>query len=251
MPVFQIGERQIAYTLRRSATVKRATLTVTPGSFELVVPEASTETQIEAVLHRRRAWILETVVTMQERARAQARVYRFITGAKVPYRGRMMRMTVEPFDGSLVEVNFRNGFLIRTPHDLPESAADAVIESALRLWLRRRVRDDAKELVEKHGARSGLKPRGIRIKDQKHLWGACGQDRQIHLNWHLIFAPRPVLEYAVVHELCHLRHRNHGADFWGLVGSILPEWETRKRWLDENEHLLGWERPELSRLGSY
>lgn len=246
MPVFQIGERQIAYNLRRSEKAKRATITVTPASFELIVPEAATEAQIEAVLHRRRAWIIQTVAAMQERAKAQARVYRFTTGAKVPYRGRMMRMTVEPFNGTLVEVSFRNGFLIRTPRDLPDDAADAVIESALRLWLRRRVRDDARELVAKHGARSGLKPRGIQIKDQKHLWGACGQDRQIHLNWHLIFAPRPVLEYAVVHELCHLRHRNHAPEFWDLVGSILPDWEVRKRWLDENEHLLGWERPEPS-----
>jgi hypothetical protein len=42
----------------------------------------------------------------------------------------------------------------------------------------------------------------------------------------------------VVHELCHLRHRNHDPAFWELVGTILPDWETRKSWLDENEHLL-------------
>jgi len=244
MPVFRIGERQIDYSLRRSATAKRANITVTPGSFELLVPEQVTDEQIEAVLHRRRAWILETVSAMQERAKAQARVYRFVTGAKIPYRGRMSRMTVEPFDGSLVEVSFRNGFLIRTPRDLPEDAADAVIESSLRLWLRRGVRDDAKAFVLRHGESNGLKPRGIQIKDQKHMWGACGQDRQIYLNWHLIFAPKTVLEYAVIHELCHLRHRHHQPEFWSLVGSILPDWEARKSWLDKNEHLLGWEKVE-------
>ncbi|MFG1350955.1 M48 family metallopeptidase [Xanthobacter autotrophicus] len=242
MPVFRIGDRQFDYSLRRSATAKRANITVTPGSFELLVPEQATDEQIEAVLHRRRAWILETVSAMQERAKSQARVYRFATGAKLPYRGRMTKITVEPFDGSLVEVSFRNGFVIRTPRDLSEDAADAVIASSLRLWLRRRMRDDAKEFVHRHGASNGLKPKGIQIKDQKHMWGACGQDRQIHLNWHLIFAPRPVLEYAVVHELCHLRYRNHAPEFWSLVGSILPDWEARKSWLDDNEHLLGWEK---------
>ncbi|MFK8253109.1 M48 family metallopeptidase [Ancylobacter terrae] len=244
MPVFRIGERQIDYSLRRSATAKRANITVTPNSFELLVPDRTTDEQIEAVLHRRRAWILETVSAIQERAKAQPRVYRFVTGAKIPYRGRMNRMTVEPFDGSLVEISFRNGFLIRTPRDLTDDAADAVIESSLRLWLRRRIRDDAKEFIRRHGARNGLQPRGIQIKDQKHMWGACGQDRQIHLNWHLIFAPRPVLEYAIVHELCHLRYRNHAGEFWTLVGSMLPDWETRKSWLDNNEHLLGWKKVE-------
>lgn len=244
MPVFQIGERRIEYTLRRSATAKRANITVTPKSIELIVPEHATDEQIEAVLYRRRAWILDTVAAMQERANAQTRVYRFATGAKIPYRGRMNKMTVEPFDGSLVEVSFRNGFVIRTPRDLSEDAADAVIESSLRIWLRRRVRDDAKDFVDRHGERNGLRPRGIQIKDQKHMWGACGQDRQIHLNWHLVFAPRPVLEYAVVHELCHLRFRNHETEFWNLIGSILPDWEGRKSWLDKNEHLLDWKKVE-------
>ena len=55
-----------------------------------------------------------------------------------------------------------------------------------------------------------------------------------------------MLEYAVVHEMCHLKHRNHGPEFWDLVGCVLPDWETRKDWLDKNEHLLGWEKVEPS-----
>jgi hypothetical protein len=85
---------------------------------------------------------------------------------------------------------------------------------------------------------------GCRIKDQKHVWGSCGIDRVVNLNWQLVFAPRTVLEYAVVHELCHLRHRNHDRSFWGLVGTILPDWEARKVWLDQNEHVLTLRRME-------
>jgi len=228
MPVFRIGEREIEYTLRRSAIAKKASLSVTPRSFELLVPESATESQIDAVLTRRRAWILETVQHMQERAKAQTRVYQFVTGAKIPYRGRMTRLTIEPFDGSLVEVSFRNGFQIRKPSDLLPESSDSIIESALRLWLKRRVRDDAQDFARRHGERHGLKPRGVQIKDQKHMWGSCGQDRQINLNWHLIFAPKPVLEYAVVHEMCHLKLRNHEPEFWNLVGRVLPDWQERK-----------------------
>jgi predicted metal-dependent hydrolase len=244
MPIFRIGERVIEYTLRRSIRVKNASLSVTPKSFELVVPEHATDEQINAVLHRRRGWILETVQHMQARQKAEIRVYRFVSGAKIPYRGRMAKLTITPFDGSLVEVSFRGGFQIKKPETLLPDSTDAVIESALRLWLKRRIRDDATDFVRRHGTRHGLKPRGIQIKDQKHMWGSCGQDRQINLNWHLIFAPKPVLEYAVVHEICHLKHRNHEPEFWGLVGQILPDWQARKDWLDKNEHLLGWEKVE-------
>jgi len=76
------------------------------------------------------------------------------------------------------------------------------------------------------------------------MWGSCGQDWQINLNWHLIFAPKPVLEYAVVHEMCQLKHRNHEPEFWDLVGRVLPDWKERKAWLDKHEHMLGWEKVE-------
>jgi len=246
MAVYRIGERKIEYNLRRSSKARKASLSVTPTSFELLVPEGATDEQINAVLDRRRAWIIETVQHMAERAKTQTRVYQFVTGAKIPYRGRMTKLSLEPFDGSLVEVSFRNGFHIRMPSGLPLESSDAIIESALRLWLKRRVRDDARDFVRRHGERHGLKPRGVQIKDQKHMWGSCSQDRQINLNWHLIFAPKPVLEYAVVHEMCHLKHRNHEPEFWNLVGRVLPDWSERKTWLDKNEHMLGWEKVEPS-----
>lgn len=246
MAVYHIGNQEIEYTLRRSSKARKASLSVTPKSFELLVPESATDEQIRAVLDRRRAWIIETVQHMAERAKALTRVYQFVTGAKIPYRGRMTRLTIEPFDGPLVEVNLRNGFHILKPADLPSESSDAIIESALRLWLKRRVRDDARHFVHQHGERHGLKPRGVQIKDQRHMWGSCGQDRQINLNWHLIFAPKPVLEYAVVHEMCHLKHRHHEPEFWNFVGRVLPGWQERKAWLDKNEHLLGWEKVEPS-----
>ncbi len=53
-----------------------------------------------------------------------------------------------------------------------------------------------------------------------------------------------MLEYAVVHELCHLRERNHDQAFWWLVGTPLPDWERRKAWLDQNERFLALRRIE-------
>jgi predicted metal-dependent hydrolase len=175
---------------------------------------------------------------------ATPKVSHFVTGAKIPYRGRLMRLKVEPYDGTLVEVSYRNGFIVRYPHTLSEASRDVLVEDALRLWLRKRLREDVAAFVRQHGEPNGLKPKRIEIKDQKHLWGSCGTDRVVNLNWHLIFAPKTVLEYAVVHELCHLRYRTHDRDFWGLVGSILPDWEGRKAWLDRNEQFLELRRVE-------
>jgi predicted metal-dependent hydrolase len=245
MPVLTVGETQIPYTLRRSDKAKSARITVTPQAVELVVPAAASDEEIAGVLHRRREWLVEQTRHMADRVAATPTVSHFASGAKIPYRGRLMRLTVEPSEGTLVEVSFRNGFVVRYPRTLSEASRDTLIEDTLRLWLRKRLREDVNLFVRRHGEPNGLKPRRIEIKDQKHLWGSCGQDRVLNLNWHLIFAPKAVLEYAVVHELCHLKHRTHDRAFWGLVGSILPDWEARKDWLDENENFLILERIKL------
>ncbi|KJS40007.1 MAG: metal-dependent hydrolase [Rhodospirillaceae bacterium BRH_c57] len=244
MPILTIGDTEIPYDLKRSDVATRARLTVTPGRVEVVVPMTASDDDIAAVLHRRRGWLIEQTRRMKELSAKTNTVRRFVSGAKVPYRGRLMRLRVEQTDGTLVKVTYKNGFIIGCPRTTSDESRDDLIESAFRLWLRKRLREDVAEMIRRHGEPNGLKPRRIEVKDQKHIWGSCGQDRVVNLNWHLIFAPKTVLEYAVVHELCHLRHRNHDTGFWGLVGSILPDWESRKAWLDRNEHFLNLRRVE-------
>jgi predicted metal-dependent hydrolase len=243
MSVLTVGSTAIPYTLKRSPLARRARITVTPEEVEVVVPEDATDAQITRALHRRRAWILEQTRCMKERVAQTHTVQRFVTGVKIPYRGRLMKLTVTSGTDTLVEVTYRNGFWVTYPLTVSPNARDSLIESALRLWFRKRIREDVATFVQHHSG-LGLIPKSVQIKDQKHLWGSCGRDRVVNLNWRLIFAPKPVLEYAVVHELCHIRHRNHDPEFWRLVGSIIHDWEERKLWLERNEHLLGFEKVE-------
>ncbi|CCQ72763.1 M48 family metallopeptidase [Magnetospira sp. QH-2] len=238
MPILTVGKTHIPYVLKRFGFGERARITVTPEMVEVIVPEGTLDEQIDGALHRRRAWIFEQHIRMQEAAANIPSIHRFRSGSKIPYRGRMIRLQVVPTDDSLVHVSYRNGFLIECPTSLPESTRDILIEDALNLWLKKRLRLDIAQFVRRHGEPNGLVPKDFRIKDQKHLWGSCGQDRIINLNWHLIFAPKTVLEYAVAHELCHLQHRKHNRSFWGLVAFIVPDFEARKTWLQRNENLL-------------
>src|SRR4051812_72977 len=108
MPVLTVGETQIFYSLRRSDVARRARITVTPTSVEVVVPSVATEEQIAGVLHRRRAWLVEQTRQMAARAASTPQVGQFVSGAKIPYRGRLMLLKTEPFDGSVVQVSYQN-----------------------------------------------------------------------------------------------------------------------------------------------
>lgn len=74
----------------------------------------------------------------------------------------------------------------------------------------------------------------ITIRDQKSRWGSCSSRGTLSFNYRLVFAPPKVLDYVVVHELCHLTHMNHSKDFWNMVETIMPEYKVYKSWLREH-----------------
>lgn len=82
----------------------------------------------------------------------------------------------------------------------------------------------------------------ITIRDQKTRWGSCSSRGTLSFNYRLIFAPAPVLDYVVVHELCHLTHMNHSKEFWDMVGSVMPDYKSHKKWLREHGQELTLER---------
>lgn len=74
----------------------------------------------------------------------------------------------------------------------------------------------------------------ITIRDQKTRWGSCSARGTLSFNWRLMLAPPAVLDYVVVHELCHLTHMNHSPAFWALVESVCPDYRIHRQWLKEH-----------------
>jgi hypothetical protein len=103
----------------------------------------------------------------------------------------------------------------------------AVSESEARIG----VRELASALADDEADRLGVAYRRIRIGDQRTLWGSCSPSGTLSFNWRLALAPFEVLDYVVVHELCHLRVPNHSQSFWALVERRRPRWREARGWL--------------------
>jgi predicted metal-dependent hydrolase len=99
------------------------------------------------------------------------------------------------------------------------------------------VRTAARELVsalaEEEAPRIGVGYQRIRIGDQRTRWGSCSSRGTLSFSWRLVLAPFEVLDYVVVHELCHLRVPNHSKSFWTLVERWRPGWRDHRAWLRE------------------
>lgn len=238
MPTLQIGRTEIAYEIRRSPKASERRITVTPGHVEVLALIEDDEEAVAGFLERKRQWLFNTVREMERLAANRHAVPRFMSGSKIPYRGRKVPLRVRRTDGERIAVAYHSGFTV----DLPQwagSDADHLVASELRHWLKQRARREVKRIAASYAKGFGLIPRSIRAADFTHGWGSCGPGGNILINWHLIFAPPPVLDYVVAHELCHLRVRSHGPDFWRLLATIHPSFAEAKGWLDLNQSMLG------------
>lgn len=108
----------------------------------------------------------------------------------------------------------------KTPY---ERRLEAPYRQAAKEYIPKRVAFFAGELGVTYGT--------ITIRDQKTRWGSCSSKGNLSFNWCLILAPPKVLDYVVVHELCHRREMNHSPRFWALVESIMPDYPARRQWL--------------------
>ena len=121
---------------------------------------------------------------------------------------------------------------------LSEESRKQAIKEALVKWYRQRFADIVKERLDEYSVQLKAAPCKVVIKDQKTRWGSCSKKGNINLNWRLIMTPIEIIDYVVVHELCHLKIMNHSKDFWNLVESILPDYYERRKWLKVNENRL-------------
>lgn len=237
MPTIQIGRAEIAYELRRSATAAERRITVTPGHVEVLALTTDGDDDISGFLDRKRQWLFNTVRDMERITAGRHAVPQFMTGSKIPYRGRKMPLTVRRTDAERATVTYRHGFIVDLPYWTGDDP-DQLVASELKHWLKQRARRDVNEIAAAIGKKHGLTPRAIRVADLADGWGSCSQEGNVLINWNLIFAPRKVLEYVVAHELAHLRVRSHGPEFWKYLRMVLQEYDISKSWLEKHQSVL-------------
>jgi predicted metal-dependent hydrolase len=97
------------------------------------------------------------------------------------------------------------------------------------LWHKKQARRIFQERVDFWAAHMGVKYRRLAPSNPRRQWGSCSAQNDIRLNWRLIMAPPALLDYVIVHELCHITHKNHSKRFWNAVARLMPDWKTRRK----------------------
>ncbi len=222
------GDETIRYEVRLLASRRTLTIEVHPDSRVLVrAPLDCPEAVIATRVQKRAAWISRQ---LSEFARYQPRTpaRQYLNGESHLYLGRQYRLKLASGDAAGVKLS--RGQLLLT---LPGEPNPVVVQALLQRWYRDRAKAVFAEALDAGLAHfEGIARPRLSVRTLRSRWGSLSASGTMTLNVNLVRAPRPCIDYVVIHELCHTRHRHHDARFYKLLGQLMPDWEQRKQRLE-------------------
>ena len=105
-------------------------------------------------------------------------------------------------------------------------------------WLKENAKRIFTLVTERKAKEMYVKFQSVEVSSAKGKWGSCSYDNKIRYAYRLIYAPKEMIEYVVVHELAHVKHKNHSTAFWLEVARYIPDWKNRRKWLKMHGYLL-------------
>lgn len=222
------GRDTIRYEVRFLASRQTLAIEVHPDSRVLVrAPVDCPEAVIAERVQKRAGWISRQLAEFDRyRPRTPARQY--INGESHLYLGRQYRLKLVPGDAASVKLT--RGQLLVTLPGKPEAER---VRALLHRWYLDRARAVFIEVLDASLLHfKGVEHPRLIVRAMQSRWGSLSRVGSMTLNVNLVRAPRPCIEYVVIHELCHARHRDHDARFFRLLGQVMPNWEQRKQRLE-------------------
>jgi len=234
------------YTVRVSHRAKcvRLSLSVEDG-LEVVVPANYDRQKIPDLVHQKRDWIARNQSKLDEREAFFLSQDPHELPDSINLRSLNEKWQIE-YHQTSIKLGFINIKEKKDQLQLVISGNIAEIESCkavLKQWLIRKAEKHLFGWLRKVSVRVDLPYRTTAVRGQKTLWGSCSGDRNISLNYKLLFLEANVVEYVLLHELCHTVQMNHSAKFWKLVSKFEPNykvldkslnkaWQIVPAWLD-------------------
>ena len=234
----EIGNQKINYTIVRS---RRKTIGISVSlkdGVKISVPQKISNKQITEVVNEKAAWILEKLSYL-ESIKSQIPKLQFTDGEKLLVLGKEHTLKINTsssvkFASVILSGNY---LIVNLPQNTTDSLSNLVRKHIIG-WYKNYAKEVVSERINHFAPKMEVKPTNLIIKDLKSIWGSCTPKNVININWKIIMAPLDIVDYLVVHELTHIKVKNHSKQFWKMAESIYPNFKTCSKWLKQNGHKL-------------
>ncbi len=226
----RFGNVTIPYSIIKSNRRKTSQITVDKDSVVVRTPSSKTTSEIKKIVDGKKKWIFRKRLEFQKQKSDIAK-FSYTDGTKFLYLGR--NLTLKILKNKKTEsVSLKKDTIIVSIKS--KMSSKVLVKKLYQDWLMEKSSQIFTSRLNKISKKLKLKPRKIIIKNLKDRWGSATSDDTINLNMNLIKAPRSVIDYVILHELCHLKIKGHSDKFWQMVKKFMPNYDEQKRWLELN-----------------
>lgn len=219
--------KDIAYEVLRSQRTTADIVIERDGRVLVRAPESVPDERIEDLIEAKRYWIYKNLAEWRDlNATRVLREYR--NGEGFLYLGRSYRLLlVADQDEPLLLKNGRFCLL----RDLVDQGEIAAAKAAFRDYYIARGIERIRQRVDYYAPKVGVAPRDVAVRELGNRWASCSPNGKLAFHWKCMMAPQTIIDYIVVHELCHFHHLDHTDAFWNEVDKVMPAYGERKEWL--------------------
>ena len=199
-------------------------------------PQYMSDLLIKIALQTHHSWIKKKQEIMREK-KINTERKQFVNDEEFLYLGRLYKLKIITITGMRVTLELKEKeqqFLLTINLNYGYTQARAIFLK----WYQNYAREIISLSVQTYATRHNFSYNKIRISSALSCWGSCSGKNNLNFTWRLIMAPKEIIDYVILHELAHLKEKNHSKKFWSLMEHICPLYKTHKKWLKDNGHKL-------------
>lgn len=220
--------RDIEYQLLPGAERQTTDIVIERNGLVTVRPPVHmTPDQVDATVFSKRMWIYRNQADWRD-LNATRVTREWVSGESFLYLGSSYRLQLVPEQDEPLKLKDGRFCLLRSVVD---AGGEESARKAFEYFYRDKGLPRLNKRVDFFAGKVGVKAGRIQIKDIGYRWASCLKSGDLHFHWKCLMAPLTIIDYIVVHELCHLHHRNHSEAFWNEVDKVLPNYREKKEWL--------------------
>lgn len=215
----------------RTARRKSAEIEINGETVRVLVPNTLSDQRIHDLINKRSVWIKQKLDLHASTPEHKPREY--VNGEAFPYLGKNYRLKL--VNSLKYSVKLKNGYLtVAYPKHDDELKNAFVIKRLLTTWYQSHAFDKIRDKTQRYSDIIGVKPTSVNVDDFKSRWGSCLHTGAVTFNWRIIMATHKIVDYIIIHELCHLIEHNHSPKYWRLVENYCPDYASCRQWLKDN-----------------
>ena len=229
----EFGNLDLEVQIERTNRKRTISLQVKDNKLIVKAPRTASRQSLDDLIQRKQSWIKKRAILNVEERKLRNR--KFSDNEKFYFRGNEYRLSL--ILGGKEEVKISEGFLIVTCKD-DRAMGSKEVKTFIEDWY---VRESTKILntrTYEFAKKMKVEPSAITVKNYASKWGSCTASNKISYNWRIIMAPDCIIDYLIIHELCHIIEHNHSKNFWYQVGKYCEDFKKKRKWLRENGHKL-------------